>query len=766
MTCAPTRFEVRDTHQLGRQHANPNSLMKPLRILSLEDNPKDTELIQSLLEEEGLRCDLRRVETEDEFASALGQPGLDLILADYTLPSFDGLSALELAKRKCPNVPFIFVSGTLGEEQAIEALKLGAIDYVLKTRLLRIVPCVRRALRGAEERMELRRSQEALRRSEAYLAEAQELSHTGSFGLDIQSGEFNWSQETFRIFEYDPTARVTIQMVTQRTHPDDRAAVQHLFDRISRQPTDFDFEHRLLVPDGRVKYVQVKGRPSRDEQGSFELVGAVIDITERKLTELKLRRSEASLLRAQRISHTGSWSHDLTSGKVAISPETQRIFGSNPEEDMSNPGFWFDRIHPEDRQRARELFERSEREKIDYCADYRIILPDGTVRHQHSVGHPVLNEAGSLVEFVGTAVDDTEQWEARTKLEKALEEIKRLKDHLQDENVVLREQVDRALMFEEIVGASTALRTVLSRVAKVGPTDTTVLITGETGTGKELIARAIHKSSQRASRAFVSVNCAAIPTSLIASELFGHERGAFTGALQRRVGRFELAEEGTLFLDEIGELPLETQVALLRVLQEKEFERVGGNQALRTNVRVIAATNRDLEASIAAGTFRRDLYYRLNVFPINVPPLRERKEDVPLLVGYFMQRFARNAGKRFRGMSKTTLDLLLSYPWPGNIRELQNVIERSVIVCDTENFSIDQSWLFQEPASSEPENPQDLVQELTAREREMIESALRESGGRVSGPTGAAAKLGIARSTLESKISSLKINKYRFKTGD
>ena len=766
MTRALARFEVLDTHQLGRHPASPNSLMKPLRILSLEDNPKDTELIQNLLKEEGLQCDLRRVETEDEFVSALDQPGLDLILADYTLPSFDGLSALELAKRKCPDVPFIFVSGTLGEERAIDALKLGATDYVLKTRLLRIVSCVHRALREAEERMELRRSQEALRRSEAYLAEAQELSHTGSFGLDIASKEFNWSRETFRIFEYDPTARVTIQMVTERTHPDDRSAVQHLFGRISRQPTDFDFEHRLLMPDGRVKHVQVKGRSSKDVRGSFEFVGAVIDITERKLTELRLRRSEGSLLRAQRISHTGSWSHDLTSGKLAISAETQRIFGSNPKADMSNPAFWFDRIHPEDRQRTQELFERSEREKTDYCADYRIILPDGTVRHQHTIGHPVLNGAGDLVEFVGTAVDDTEQWEARTKLETAFEEIKRLRDRLQDENVVLREQVDRALMFEEIVGASTSLRTVLARVNKVGPTDSTVLITGETGTGKELIARAIHKNSARASRAFVSVNCAAIPTSLVASELFGHERGAFTGALQRRVGRFELAEEGTLFLDEIGELPQETQVALLRVLQEKEFERVGGNRALRTNVRVIAATNRDLEAAITAGTFRRDLYYRLNVFPINVPPLRERKEDIPLLVGYFMRRFERNVGKRFRTMNRKTLDLLLSYPWPGNIRELQNVIERSVIVCDTENFSIDQSWLFQEPASSEPDNSQNLAQELAAKEREMIESALRESGGRVSGPTGAAAKLGIARSTLESKIRSLNINKYKFKTGD
>jgi len=353
---------------------------------------------------------------------------------------------------------------------------------------------------------------------------------------------------------------------------------------------------------------------------------------------------------------------------------------------------------------------------------------------------------------------------ARGELEKALEENQRLKDRLQDENLVLREQIDEALMFEEIVGASPALRAVLSRVSKVAPTDSTVLLTGETGTGKELIARAIHKRSQRFSRAFVSVNCAAIPSSLIASELFGHEKGAFTGATQRRLGRFELAEEGTLFLDEVGELPAETQITLLRVLQEHEFERVGGNQPILANVRLIAATNRDLEAAIAAGTFRSDLFYRLNVFPIEIPPLRERQEDIPLLVEYFIAHFARKAGKSFRGINKKTLDLLLSYPWPGNIRELQNVVERSVIVCETENFSVDESWLSRQPLSTEPKGTLKLSHTLAAREKETIEAALRESRGQVSGPSGAAAKLGIHRSTLESKITSLKIDKYRFKT--
>jgi transcriptional regulator with GAF, ATPase, and Fis domain len=256
----------------------------------------------------------------------------------------------------------------------------------------------------------------------------------------------------------------------------------------------------------------------------------------------------------------------------------------------------------------------------------------------------------------------------------------------------LREEIIKTSTSEEIVGNSPAFQKVLNRVTKVAITDSTVLITGETGTGKELIARAIHKTSKRSARAFVSVNCAAIPQALIASELFGHEKGAFTGATGRRLGRFELAEGGTIFLDEIGELPKETQVALLRVLQEHAFERVGGNRSIRANVRVIAATNRDLEAAIAAGAFREDLFYRLNVFPLEIPPLRQRREDIPMLVQYFIDRCAREANKRIKHVSKDTLDLFQSYPWPGNIRELRNVIERSVILCDTENFSVDESW--------------------------------------------------------------------------
>lgn len=349
-------------------------------------------------------------------------------------------------------------------------------------------------------------------------------------------------------------------------------------------------------------------------------------------------------------------------------------------------------------------------------------------------------------------------------LQRAIEEIRALKDQLYKENLALRDEIDRASMFEEIVGASPALQAVLAWVAKVGPTDSTVLITGETGTGKELIARAIHKRSRRSGRAFVSVNCAALAASLISSELFGHEKGAFTGATHRRLGRFELADGGTIFLDEVGELPPETQVALLRVLQEREFERVGGTQPVRVDVRIIAATNRDLKAATASGAFRQDLFYRLNVFPIDVPPLRERGDDILVLVEHLVQRYARIAGKNIRSIDKNTLELFESYDWPGNIRELQNVIERSVILTSGDILRVDESWLSKK--SSQHSNSVEVSNGCRTdrdEERKIIEAALRGSRGRVSGPLGAAAKLKVPPTTLENKIKALNIRKSLFK---
>jgi formate hydrogenlyase transcriptional activator len=410
-------------------------------------------------------------------------------------------------------------------------------------------------------------------------------------------------------------------------------------------------------------------------------------------------------------------------------------------------------------------------ERLQPRTKIRINIGNGTNDSDRSVR--ICAAMNVVLEFVRTAKlrdselpisDGTKHPEARATLQSAVEELELLREKLYRENLALRDEVDRVSMFEEIVGTSLALKAALSRVIKVAATDSTVLITGETGTGKELVARAIHRRSDRASRAFVSVNCAAIPRDLIASELFGHEKGAFTGATQQRLGRFELANGGTLFLDEVGELPPETQVALLRVLQEHEFERVGGSRRIRADVRVIAATNRDLQAAISTGSFRSDLFYRLHVFPIQIPSLRERREDIPLLVEYFIDRYARKAGKHFKNVEKRTLQVLQSYPWPGNIRELQNVIERSVILCESDNFSIDDSWLPLPLPATESKRHIELPRRLEAQEKNMIEGALKASRGRVFGPTGAATNLGIPRSTLESKIKSLKIDKNRFKT--
>jgi PAS domain S-box-containing protein len=615
---------------------------------------------------------------------------------------------------------------------------------------------------------ESRRAEQALRRSESYLTEAQRLTHTGSWVWEVlRRDTLHLSEEWYRIYEFDPEQGMPRwEKLLQRSHPEDRARWQGTIERAIREKSDYDVEFRILLPDGRVKYIHTVGHPVLNSSGDLlQFVGSSTDVTDRKRADEALRRSESYLAEAQRLTRTGSWAWSVANRhSVYWSQENYRLFGFDPDEGIPSDESFYQRVHPEDRDRVRRtVFLEQPSEGSDFDVEFRIVLPDGTMSYIRSTGHPVFNASGHICEYIGTAMDVTEQHEADAALETAFEQIKVLRDQLYNENIALREEIDRSSMFEEIVGESRALQGVLANVVKVAPTDSTVLLTGETGTGKELIARAIHKRSHRAARAFVSVNCAAVPPSLIASELFGHEKGAFTGATQRRLGRFELAEGGTLFIDEVGELPLETQISLLRVLQEREFERLGGTKVIPANVRVIAATNRDLPASIDAGAFRSDLYYRLNVFPMEMPPLRERKEDIPLLVEYFIDRYASNAGKKIRGINRATLDRLKAYAWPGNIRELQNVIERSVILCETENFAVDESWLSRKLDTSE-QTGSTLLRMPPSQEKKTIEAALAEAQGRISGPSGAASRLGIPPSTLDSKIRALRIDKHRFKT--
>jgi len=607
---------------------------------------------------------------------------------------------------------------------------------------------------------ERKTAEEALRSSEAYLAEAQELSHTGSWAWNPATGEpAYWSKECYRVLGFDPAEPLPrLEAIFQRIQPDDaRVAIREQFERGIRDKADFELEMNFVHPTRGIRNIRSTGHAVVDTHGNLrEIVGTVIDITEHKAAEERIRGQEAEL--RQMLDFTPQHVHVLTADArlVYTNEIALKYHGSVPHDWQLRPliDWRVDELpitlfHPDDRERVMCELKSTLSSGSPHETEARLLRNDGKYLWFLFRYNPLRDEQGRVVRWyvAGTDIEDRKQAE----------------DSLRRENVALREEIDKASMFEEIVGTSPAFKGVLSRISKVAPCDSTVLITGETGTGKELVARAIHRGSDRASRAFVSVNCAAIPRELIASELFGHEKGAFTGATQQRLGRFELANGGTLFLDEVGELPAETQIALLRVLQEHEFERVGGMRPIRADVRVIAATNRDLQAAISAGSFRSDLFYRLHVFPIEIPPLRERAEDIPLLVEYFIDRYARKLGKNITSIDKKTLGLLESYPWPGNIRELQNVIERSVIVCETENFSVDESWLSQKLPKRKAESQRYLSDKVAAQEKELIESALLESKGRVFGPSGAAARLGIARSTLESKIRSLKINKNRFK---
>jgi PAS domain S-box-containing protein len=469
-----------------------------------------------------------------------------------------------------------------------------------------------------------------------------------------------------------------------------------------------------------------------------------------------LEDREAKIRRLVDANIIGIATWNIEGALLASNEAFLRIVQYEPEDVAAGRVRWRDMTPADWRDRAERAWAEVIQTGTVQPFESEFFRKDGT-RVPVLIAGALFEEGGN--EGVAFALDLSEQKRAEA-------EIRTLKDQLYRENLALRDEVDRTSMFEEIVGTSKSLKAVLSRIAKVGPTDSTVFITGETGTGKELIARAVHKRSQRSGRTFVSVNCAAIAPSLISSELFGYEKGAFTGATQRRLGRFELADGGTIFLDEVGELLPETQAALLRVLQEREFERVGGGQPIRVDVRVIAATNRDLKTAVAKGTFRQDLFYRLNVFPIEAPPLRDRNDDILMLVEYFVHRYAGRIGKNIRSVDKKALDLLQSYDWPGNIRELQNIIERSVILNVGDVLSVDELWIPKETpkATSWVEGSKDLKVEGEPRsEREIIEAALVETRGRVSGPSGAAAKLQIPASTLATRIKALKINKHQFK---
>src|SRR5690242_16849325 len=531
-------------------------------------------------------------------------------------------------------------------------------------------------------------------------------------------------------------------------HPEDRAPLLEKWQGLLSSGEPGEMEARLRRYDGVFRWFLMRVEPLRDETGKIvKWYGTCTDIETLKETEAKLREDERELRRITDVIPQAIVVQD-PSGAPIYANQTTLDYTGLKAEDVIAPLFRERVFHPDDLERLRDVRKAALAHGAPFEIEQRARRKDGQYRWFLIRYNPFRNDLGQVTRWYATGTD--------------IEDRVRAEERTRNENLALREQIDRDSMFEDIVGSSEALRKVLRQITKLASSDSTVLILGETGTGKELIARSIHKRSNRADRAFIGVNCAAIPQSLIASELFGHEKGAFTGATQRRLGRFEAANGGTIFLDEVGDLPSEIQVALLRVLQEREIERVGNSRPIQIDVRVVTATHRDLKALVAEGKFREDLLYRLNVFPIEMPPLRERAADISLLVEYFTDRFGKRAGKKFKAIDKKSLKLFEAYGWPGNVRELQNVIERAVILSEGETFSVDESWLKRELPST-PSLSGTLNRALMTQEKEMIEAALAESSGRISGPIGAAARLGLPVRTLDSKIKRLKINKYRFK---
>jgi formate hydrogenlyase transcriptional activator len=531
-------------------------------------------------------------------------------------------------------------------------------------------------------------------------------------------------------------------------HPDDVRALAEKWGGVLVSGEPGEMEARLRRHDGVFRWFLMRVEPLRDDGGKvIRWYGACTDIETLKQTEERLRHDERELRQI---------TDAIPQAIVVLDPSGAPMYANQATLDYTGltiegllaPGFRERLFHPEDVDRLR-IDRRSALERgLPFELEQRALRKDGQYRWFLIRYNPFRNEQGQVIRWyaTGTDIDDRIRAEEMTR----------------NENLALREQIDRDSMFEDIVGSSEPLRTALRQVAKVAPTDSTVLILGETGTGKELIARAIHKRSPRAARAFIAVNCAAIPPSLIASELFGHEKGAFTGATQRRLGRFESANGGTIFLDEVGDLPQEIQIALLRVIQEREIQRVGAARPIPVDVRVVAATHRDLNALVAGGQFREDLLYRLNVVPIEMPPLRNRVADIPLLVEYFIERYGKRLGRKFKAIEARSLKAFQTYIWPGNVRELQNVIERAVILSEGETLAIDETSLKREQVSNRGRT-RTLNGALESQEREIIEAALAKSHGRISGPEGAATKLGLPAQTLESKIKRLRIEKYRFR---
>jgi PAS domain S-box-containing protein len=595
---------------------------------------------------------------------------------------------------------------------------------------------------------------EALRHNEERLQVAQRAARIGTWEWYIATGETLWSEGTYSLMGLEPgDGKVSLEVFRSFVHPADRERVMARAEAAVRDGVTYVDEFRIVRPDGEVLWLMAKGYVVRNASGQAEwMIGVNVDITERKQAEAKLIESEERFRTMADTAPVMIWVAGLDSLCTYVNQRWLDFTGRTLEQDMGNG--WADNIHPDDYDHAIAIYSSAFDRREPFQMEYRLRRRDGEYRWVLDTGVPRFSVSNKFLGYIGSCIDVTDSRQAEAELQAAFKQVSELKTQLEAENIFLKEEIRLEHNHDEIIGNSEAIRNVLYKVEQVAPTDTTVLILGETGTGKELVAHALHRMSLRKGKPLVRVNCAALPATLIESELFGHERGAFTSATTRRLGRFELANGGTIFLDEIGDLPLELQVKLLRVLQEGEFERLGSGKTIKVDVRIIAATNRNLPAEIEKGGFREDLWYRLNVFPITVPPLRERRDDIPLLVEAFAKMFAKKHGKTISAIAPSAMRTLTDYPWPGNVRELANVIERAMV--NTEGPTLRLADHLTRPGAAELPSGRQTLEEL---ERQYILRVLKQTGWRIEGPKGAARILGLNPSTLRTRMAKLKIHK-------
>lgn len=725
--------------------------MEKLKLLMLEDNKLDAELIKEELTDGNLNFIIKIVDTKNDFTNALKAFNPDIILSDYNLPLFTGFEALQITLEIKPDIPFILVTGNLSEEMAADSIKRGAWDYVLKSNLARLVPEINNALKlKIEKDKNKQATNKLIKLSSAVIQSA------NSIVITDLKGNIEYVNPKFAKSTGYTAAEVLgkNQRFLKSGYQPKKYYAKMWKTIVAGKSWSGEIQNKSKTGDLFWEIITIT--PIKDSAGKIiNFLGVKEDITEQKKSELVLKESERNLLEAQKIAQLGTFNLDIKNNTFTSSPIFDEIIGISLK-DAKIRELFDQLVHLDDIEENIKMVINCIKNKTQFDRVYRVITKDTQELKWIHGRAEIYYKKTNHHNLIGTIQDITKQKNTEIELQKSYDEINKLKNQLEEENVNLKEEIALAFNYEDLVYSSEEISDVLTQVEQVSNTDATVLLLGETGTGKELIAKAIHNTSNRKNSSLIRVNCATIPSELLESELFGHKKGSFTGANKDRVGKFQLANGGTLFLDEIGEMPLALQPKLLRAIQEGEIEPIGSSKIIKLDIRIIAATNRELEKDVDAKLFRQDLFFRLNVFPITIPPLRERIEDIPVLINYFLDKYCKKYKKSIKSISTVTLQQMKVYNWPGNVRELENLVERAVITSNQDRIIFSD---FDNSMDDKLEKISNTNASLDEVQSNHIIKVLSRTQWKISGKDGAASLLNIKPSTLRDRMAKFGIKR-------